>query len=48
MTVVADMARSGRERHRRMVTQTMSTMMGDPLAQNVQVGKSTYNIYGVQ
>lgn len=31
-----------------MNTQTISTMMGDPLAQNVHVGKSTYNISGVK
>jgi len=31
-----------------MVTQTMRTMMGDPLAQNVHVGKSAKNVDRIQ
>jgi hypothetical protein len=45
---LSDVRRGGRERHRRMVAQTMSTMMGDPLAQNVHVGKASNNVNGIQ
>lgn len=31
-----------------MNAQTIRTTMGDPLAQNVHVGKSTYNVNGVK
>ena len=46
--VVSTMTCGGRERQRRKVTQTISTMMGDPVAQNVHVGKSTENVHRIQ
>lgn len=41
---VSTVTRGGRERHRRTVTQTISAMRGDPLAQNVHVGKASKNV----
>jgi len=40
--------RRGRPRQRRIVAQTMTTMMGDPLAQNVHVGKPSNNVCRIQ
>jgi len=45
---VSTVTASGRERQRRMVAQTISTMTNDPLAQNVHVGKATYNVHGIK
>jgi len=41
---LSDVGGSGRERQRRMNTQTIATMIGDPLAQNVHVGKSANHV----
>jgi hypothetical protein len=48
MSVFSDVFAGCRPRSARMKPQTIAAMMGDPLAQNVHVGKSAQNIYGVQ
>ena len=48
MSEFSEVSCRGRERQRRKVAQTIPTTMGDPLAQNVHVGKSAKNVDRVQ
>jgi hypothetical protein len=45
---LSEVSRRGRERQRRKVAQTIAATIGDPLTQNVHVGKSANDVNGIQ